>query len=179
MDSFEFNKYAGAVLMTLLIVTVIGHVGDILVPEPEAGHGIAVAATTAKPAATQQAAAPAELKPIAPFLAKASLQDGAKTIKKCETCHNVEKGKGAKIGPDLYGIVGAKVATRENFQYSDGLKKLGGEWTFDMLNKWIDNPHKLVAGTKMTFPGIKDEQERANVIAYLNSKSDSPVPLPK
>ncbi|HYB11774.1 MAG TPA: cytochrome c family protein [Alphaproteobacteria bacterium] len=180
MDSFEFNKIAGAVLMTLLIVTVIGHIGNFLVPEPaEGAHSVLAVATPEGTAPTQQANAPAGPAEIGPMLAKANPTEGAKAAKVCQTCHNFEEGKGAKIGPDLYGVVGRKVAGKDNFQYSDGLKKLGGEWTFDELNKWLYEPGKLVPGTKMTFAGIKNDQQRADVIAYLNTLSDKPLPLPQ
>ncbi len=179
MDSFEWNKVIGAVLMTLLITTVIGHAGDILVPEPEAGHHVKIEGAAASAQPTQEAAAPNAIQPIGPFLAKANLDQGKSAAKVCQTCHNLAKGQGPKIGPDLWGIVGAKVAGRENFQYSDALKKVGGEWTFDQLNPWLDSPQKFAPGTKMTFAGVKDEQQRADVIAYLNSLSDNPQPLPK
>lgn len=182
MDSFEINKIAGAVLMTVLITTVIGHAGDILVPEPEAGQHIQIAGAAAGAkggAPTQVASAAAELKPIAPFLAKANLENGKKLMNQCKACHTFGKGEPTRIGPNLYGIVGEKIAARSSFQFSDALKKLSGDWGFDELNKWIDGPQKLAPGSKMTFAGIKDEQQRADLIAYLNSLSDSPKPLPQ
>lgn len=182
MDSFEINKIAGAVLMTVLITTVIGHAGDILVPEPEAGQHIQIAGAAAGAkagAATEVASAAAELKPIAPFLAKANLENGKKLVNQCKACHTFGKGEPTRIGPNLYGIVGEKIAARSGFQFSDALKKLSGDWGFDELNKWIDGPQKLAPGSKMTFAGIRDEQQRADLIAYLNSLSDSPKPLPQ
>jgi cytochrome c len=179
MDSFEINKFAGAGLMALLIATVIGHAGDILVREPVAGSHIEIAGveTASKPA--EAAAAPAELKPIGPFLAKANIDDGKKVANQCKVCHTFGKGEPARIGPNLYGVVGEKVAIRAGFQFSDALKKLSGEWSFDELNKWLAGPQQLAPGTKMTFVGVKDEQQRADVIAFLNSQSDAPLPLPK
>jgi len=179
MDSFEINKVVGAGLMALLIATVIGHAGDILVREPEAGSHIEIAGveTASTPAAA--ATAPAVLQPIEPFLAKASIDDGKKAANQCKVCHTLGKGEPARIGPNLYGIVGEKVAARAGFQFSDALKKLSGEWSFDELNTWLNGPQQLAPGTKMTFVGIKDEQQRADVIAYLNSLSDVPQPLPK
>lgn len=183
MDSFEVNKIVGAVLMALLITTVIGHAGDILVPEPKAGQHIEIAGAQAGAPAgaapTQQASVPAELKPIEPLLGKANIDDGKKVANQCKVCHTLGKGEPARIGPNLYGIVGEKVASRGGFQYSDAIKKLGGDWSFDVLNKWIDAPQNLAPGTKMTFAGVKDEQQRADLIAYLNSQSDAPLPLPK
>ncbi|MFI4987887.1 MAG: c-type cytochrome [Alphaproteobacteria bacterium] len=178
MDSFEVNKIVGAGLMVLLITTVIGHAGDILVREPEAGSHIEIAGVQAAGAPTQVANAPADL-PIEPFLAKANIEDGKKAANQCKTCHTFGKGEAARIGPNLYGMVGEKIASRAGYQFSDALKKVDGEWTFDGLNKWLSGPQKVAPGTKMTFAGVRDEQQRADVIAYLNSLSDSPKPLPK
>lgn len=178
MDSFEFNKVVGAVLMTALIATVIGHVGNVLVPEPEAGRHLAIASPNAPPQG-QEAKAPAQAQSIESRLAKADVKDGQSAAKTCQTCHNLAKGQGPKIGPDLWGVVGRKVASRENFQYSEAVKKLDGEWTFDKLDKWLESPQKIAPGTKMTFAGIPDAQKRANLIAYLNSQSDKPLQPPK
>jgi cytochrome c len=124
------------------------------------------------------AAAPAAV-PIENFLASASVQQGTEIAKQCELCHNFGKGQGAKIGPDLYGVVGRPVASEAGFNYSPGLKAKGGTWTFDALNTWLTNPRADVPGTLMTFAGIPSEKQRAEVIAYLNSNSDKPLPLPK
>ncbi len=180
MDSFETNKIVGAVLMTLLVTTVIGHVGDILVREPEAGKShfeIAGAPATAAP--SQQASVPAGPPPLAPLLAKASVADGQSAAAPCKTCHTFGKGEPAKIGPNLYAIVGEKIAAVPGYEFSDALKKIQGTWTFDELNEWLEGPQKMAPGTKMTFAGVPDPQKRADVIAYLNSLSDHPEPLPK
>ena len=113
------------------------------------------------------------------MLASASPQAGESSAKVCLTCHNMGKGQGAKVGPDLYGVVGRPVASVSGFNYSSALKGLGGNWTFDALNKWLDNPRGDVPGTLMTFGGVPSEKQRADIIAYLNSNSDSPLPLPK
>jgi cytochrome c len=177
MDSFEFNKYAGAVLMTALIATVIGHLGDLLVPEAEGGKLHIVIAGAPTEATTQLASAPADV-PIEQLLPAADPKAGAAAAKVCETCHNFAEGKGPKIGPDLYGVVGRKIASDGTFAYSDAIKALGGDWTFDQLNKWIAGPQKVAPGTKMTFIGIPDEKKRADVIAFLDTLSATPVPLP-
>src|SRR6202035_3013053 len=124
------------------------------------------------------AAAPKEV-PITELLASASPQQGEQSAKVCLTCHNLGKGQGNKIGPDLYGVVGRQVASEPGFSYSAALKAKGGTWTFDALNPWLANPRADVPGTAMTFAGLQSEKQRADVIAYLNSNSDSPLPLPK
>jgi cytochrome c len=117
--------------------------------------------------------------PIEALLASANVQSGQQTAKECELCHNLGKGQGNKIGPDLYGVVGRPVASEAGFSYSAPLKAKGGSWTFDALNTWLTNPRADVPGTLMTFAGISSEKQRADVIAYLNSNSDKPLPLPK
>ena len=89
------------------------------------------------------------------------------------------RGGAAKIGPDLWGVVGRPVASTPGFAYSDSLKGLGGDWSYDRLNAWITNPKALAAGTKMAFAGEKEGQKRADILAYLQSLSDTPVPFPK
>lgn len=97
----------------------------------------------------------------------------------CETCHNVQKGGGAKIGPDLWGVVGRKIASVATFAYSDALKGVNGDWSYEILNKWITDPKAMAPGTKMNFPGEKDPHRRADILAYLQTLADKPVPFPK
>ena len=81
-------------------------------------------------------------------------------------------GQGREIGPDLWGVVGRKIASVPGFEYSDSLKGVSGDWTYEVLNKWITDPKALASGTKMTFPGEKSEQRRADILAYLQTLSD-------
>ena len=113
------------------------------------------------------------------LLAKADSKKGQADAKICATCHNFDKGGAAKIGPDLWGVVGRPVASAPGFSYSDALKGVGGDWTYEKLNHWIGDPKAMAAGTKMAFAGEKEPQKRADILAYLQSLSDSPVPFPK
>ena len=98
--------------------------------------------------------------------------------KKCVACHTFDKGKPNGIGPNLFGVVGDEVAhDRNGYNFSDALKQKGGSWTVDALNEWLFKPTAFARGTKMTFVGLPKAEDRANVIAYLNSLSDSPKPL--
>jgi cytochrome c len=178
MNSFELNKILGAVLGTCLVLVAMRIAsGAIFTPTPPAKPGYVVEVKEEQPA-QGAAAAPAEV-PIAQLLASASAQQGGQTAKVCLTCHNMGKGQGSKVGPDLYGIVGRAVASESGFNYSAALKAKGGTWTFDALNPWLANPRRDVPGTLMTFAGLSSEKQRADVIAYLNSNSDSPLPLPQ
>jgi cytochrome c len=178
MNSFELNKVLGAVLGTCLVLVAM-HIasGAIFTPEPPAKPGYIIEVKEEQPA-TGGAAAPAEV-PIEQMLPTASVQQGQSDAKVCLTCHNFGKGQGDKVGPDLYGIVGRPIASEPGFNYSSQLKAKGGTWTFDALNKWIENPRADVPGTLMTFGGVPSEKQRAEIIDYLNSNSDNPLPLPK
>jgi cytochrome c len=179
MNSFELNKILGAVLGTCLVLLAV-HIasGAIFAPQTPAKPGYVIEVKQEQPQQGGGAAAPAHV-PIENLLASASTERGAQVAKQCELCHNLGKGQGNKIGPNLYGVVGRKVASEAGFNYSSQLKAKGGTWTFDALDKWLLNPRADVPGTLMTFAGIPSEKQRADVIAYLNSNSDKPEPLPK
>ena len=178
MNSFEINKILGAVLGTCLMLLIV-HIasGALFTPPVAAKPGYEIAVKEEEPAKAGGEKATAE--PIENLLASASTEHGAQIARQCQVCHNLQEGKGPKIGPDLYGVVGRKVASKENFHYTEALKSKGGTWTFDALNKWLEDPRADVPGTAMTFAGIKNEKQRADVIAYLNTLSKTPEPLPK
>jgi cytochrome c len=98
----------------------------------------------------------------------ADIEAGKTTFKKCALCHTDEPGKN-KIGPSLFGIVGRKSASLDNYNYSDAMKNFKHTWTPQTLDTYLMDPHAEVPGTKMIFPGIKDKTERENLIAYLET----------
>ena len=116
--------------------------------------------------------------PIAMMLATADPAKGADVFKKCGACHTIEQGAPNGIGPNLYATIGEGVAEgKGGYAFSDALKAHGGKWDFEALNAWLANPRKFATGTKMTFAGLPKEEDRANVIAYLN-KMGSNLPMP-
>jgi cytochrome c len=181
MDSNEVNKLLAGLLGTCFVVFSVGLVSDALFasPTPEK-PGYAIEAT--EPAEGGGAGPAVEAKPIADLLATANVEQGAAVFKKCQACHSGEKGGPNKVGPDLWDIVDRPVAEHEGFGYSAGMKdfsKGGAEkWTYDNLNHFITSPKKFVKGTAMGFAGLPKDEDRANVIAYLRTLSDSPKPLP-
>jgi cytochrome c len=111
-------------------------------------------------------------------LAKADVAKGEASFAKCKSCHTVNQGGANGIGPNLYAVVGEAVAAgRGGFAFSEDLKKVGGKWDWAQLDTWLKNPKGMAAGTKMTFAGLADAQERANVIAYLNAQGTN-LPMP-
>ncbi|MEP9379613.1 cytochrome c family protein [Aquabacter sp. CN5-332] len=177
MDSFELNKIAGAVLGTLTLTLGLGIFSEILfTPSAPAKPGYDIAVPEGPSEAQAPTAAPSV--PIEELFAKASVEKGANVAKRCGSCHNFQEGAGAKVGPDLYGVVDRPVASVAGFAYSAAMKAHGGDWTPQALNTFLTNPKAAVPGTAMAFAGIPKEVERADLIAYLNSLAHNPKPLP-
>ncbi|MCY7339826.1 MAG: cytochrome c family protein [Sphingomonas bacterium] len=103
---------------------------------------------------------------------------GEQVFKKCAACHNADKGGANALGPNLWGTLGKPHGHVAGFAYSDALKGTPGNWDFASMSEWLANPKKYAPGTKMTFAGLSNPEDRANVIAFLNARSDSPQPLP-
>jgi cytochrome c len=177
VDSFEWNKIFGGLLagfVALLGITIVSdHIYAVTAPE-KPGYVVegVVEEAAAGPAAEAE-------KPAAFYLASADVAKGEATFKKCAACHNAEKGGANGTGPNLWGVVGRPIASHGGFGYSDALSGMKGKnWDFDSLWGWLKSPKNFMAGNKMSFAGISKPEERAAVIAYLNTKSDSPLPLP-
>ena len=179
MDSFELNKILGAILGTCLVLLVTSFTASALfAPKPPEKPGYEIAVKEAAPGGGKEAA-PAPSEPIEKLLQTASVEKGAASAKKCAACHTFDKGGPNRVGPNLYGILDAKKGEgRGGFNFSAAMKAKGGAWTYDDLNKFITNPKGFIPGTAMGFAGISKDSERADVIAYLHTLSDKPVPLP-
>jgi cytochrome c len=187
MDSFEFNKIAGAFLLALLTTTVIGYAGNMLVQPKKLETNAFAVEVTAVAAAPAGGAAPAVAKPdpVAPLLASASV-DAGKTVaqRQCASCHSFDKGGRNAVGPNLWGVIASAKGRVDGFRYSQAMqnsaKQSGddGKWTYENVNAFLANPKGYMNGTLMAFAGLRSAQDRANLIAYLRGQSDAPVALP-
>ncbi|MEX2453998.1 MAG: cytochrome c family protein, partial [Rhodospirillaceae bacterium] len=178
MSSLEINKVAGSVLLAVLAMVVIGKIGDNLVSVGDGhggGHGGERTASASAPAPKVEE----PLEPIVGMLASADPAAGERVFAKCRSCHTVDKGGRNGIGPNLWGVVGASPGTHEGFSYSPAITSMSdGQWTYARLNAFVHKPREFAEGTKMVFAGLPRTADRANVVAYLRTLSDSPAPLP-
>jgi cytochrome c len=178
MDSWTFNKIAGAVLGTGLLVIGLGTLGDAIFhhESPSAEKpGFLIETADAQTAESGGAAAVS----LGTLLAAADAAKGANEAKACAACHDFTKGGPNKTGPGLWDIVERGVASHEGFTYSPGAaEKASEKWTFENLNAFLSNPKGFIKGTKMAFGGVKNDKKRADLLAYLASLSDAPKPFP-
>ena len=174
MSAFEWNKIIASVLTAMIVAMATGIVAQSIVHPvrlekpaylpPGAGEGEAGAA----PAAT--AAAPEALPPIGPFMDKADATRGQQVAKVCLQCHTFNKGEANKIGPNLFDIMQENIAAAPGYTFSSALlANKDKKWDPDELNQWLYKPQEFAHGTKMTFAGLPKEQDRADVIAYLQT----------
>ncbi|MEZ5831375.1 MAG: cytochrome c family protein [Dongiaceae bacterium] len=176
MSSLEGNKIAAAILVGGMITLSVGILTDFIYRPhhaAEAAHegGAEGGEMPAKPGA-------APLEPVLGLLASADAAKGQTIAKKCETCHSFDPSGANKVGPGLYGVIGRMAGTHEGFAYSDAMKAHGKPWTFADLNHFIASPKTFVPGTKMSFPGLPKVQDRADLLAWLNTQSANPAPMP-
>ena len=176
--SLELNKIAAAVLTGGVIAMGSGFIADLLIYEDHLEESVYRVAGVEEPVDASADAGPA-LEPVLPLLAAASVDDGEGLAKKCVACHSLEKGGANKVGPALWGVVGRKIGGLGDYSYSSALQEAPDEaWTYSALNGFLANPKEWAPGTKMSYAGISDVDDRAAMIVYLRSLSDDPQPLP-
>ena len=180
MDGFEINKVAGAVLTAMLVIASGKTVVDIGLQKhtPEkAGWALPITKIEAKPA---EPAAPFDVKAVLALLPKASAENGQDTFKKCLACHTPDKGGRNLVGPNLWGIVGRKVAEAPGLQllrsHEEARRARGPGRS---LAKYLHSPAEAVPGNRMQFPGVKDNQDLADLLIYIRKLADAPAALPQ
>lgn len=180
MNSFEFNKIAGAVLGTALLVFGLSELAGIIYhTEAPERPGFAVEVAEAAGEAGEAAAPEAPAVSLGTLLASADATKGQTVFKACAACHDVANGGPNKVGPNLWGIVGRPHGIHEGFAYSEAMAALKDKpWDYAALNEFLLAPKKAIPGTKMAYGGLKKDADRANLLAYLATLSDAPVPFP-
>ncbi len=180
MDSWEWNKIAGAVLGTLLFVLVVKFVAQAVYENPlptKPGYAVDVP----EEAQTQTASAAPAAEPLPDFgsvLPTANVSHGKEVAARCQQCHDESKGGPNKIGPNLYGVLGRPRATHPGFSYSSAMSANHDPWTYDKLFVFLKAPQAEIPGTKMSFAGLRSSQDRIDLLAYLRTLNDNPPPIP-
>ena len=177
MDALRINKIAAALLSGVLLIMVFGKIGNILVePKTEISNAYPIEVPE-KNQIKSKVVEEVVIEPILALLATANLESGQKISKKCVACHGFDAGGPNKVGPNLYNIVN-KDQGKADYAYSKVLASLSGKWSYEELNKFLYKPKLYSKGTKMNYAGLSKTKDRANLIAWLRTKSDSPVSLP-
>jgi cytochrome c len=177
MDSLKFNKIAAALLSSILLIMMFGKIGNFLVnPNTDVSNAYPIEVPETNTVVSKEEKE-VVIEPITALLATANLESGLKIAKKCVACHGFDAGGPNKVGPNLYDIVN-KDQGKADYAYSKVLAALNGKWTYEELNKFLYKPKLYSKGTKMNYAGLSKTKDRANLIAWLRTKSDNPVPLP-
>ena len=182
MSGFEFNKILASIILALLIIFFISYVGNLIVNVIHKENQVTAYKIDIPESdmSTQSIASIDEsIEPISTLLINASLEKGENLYKKCGSCHNYQKNAPSKVGPNLWNIINRPKGIIEGFAYSASLVEFGGKWTYEELAKFLYKPKDYINGTKMNFAGLKNAEDRANIIFWLRQQSDIPVPLPE
>jgi len=177
MNSFEINKIVAAIIFTVLVVFGIEKITDLIfyVKKPsEAAYKVEVPIVKTASAESSSSGS-VDIKTL---LSLGTIEHGEKVFKKCSACHVIAKGGKNKIGPVLYGVLGRKSGSVSDYKYSKALMAYGKVWSFSEMNSFLTKPQAHIKGTKMAYAGLKSDKDRASIILYMNSKSDSPLPKP-
>ena len=177
MNGFELNKILAAVLMTVLIVFGVGKFTDFLFRVDVPSKPAYVVEAVDNVAKTASISGDSNMS-IQELLAMGDLEHGKKVFKKCSACHMIAAGGKNMIGPNLWGVIGRTAGSVNDYKYSKAMVAYAKEWSFEEMNSYLIKPQAYIKGTKMAFAGLRKEKDRASVILYMNSKSDSPKALP-
>ena len=180
MSGLEVNKILASIILSLIVVKVIGHIGNFIInlndSEMQTAYKIEIPETFNNVSGSDSEEEVIE--PISLILANGSFDTGQKIFKKCSACHTYKKEGANKVGPNLWNLINRPKANVGGFAYSKALADYGGEWGYEELAEFLYKPKKYIKGTKMNFAGLKKVEDRANLVLFLREYSDSPVPLP-
>ena len=181
MSGLEVNKILASIILALIVVLIIGHIGDFIVDGDnrelqQTAYKIEVQESVNDVSGSDSKEEVTE--PISLLLASASVDKGQKIFKKCSACHTYKKEGANKVGPNLWNLINSPKANVEDFAYSKELAEFGGQWGYEELAQFLYKPKEYIKGTKMNFSGLKKVQDRANLVLFLREQSDNPVPLP-
>lgn len=199
MMRIKWRHIPGAILFTILVVGMVNLLGNVLIPSPQetgkakidpaASPAASKDADAAKPTASEAPAgeAPASAdseaaeipETLLSLLRGGDANAGRHVARKCAACHNFGPDGPRRVGPSLWNIVGAPMARVEGYPYSRALRQVGGEWSLTELDSFLANPREALPGTRMKFAGLRNARERADILLFLRSLSDSPAPLPE
>lgn len=180
MNSWDMNKVIGAVLGSILFILAIKMIVVPIVfyapPPAKPGYVVpgVVEARSGEPQAPEQEVAP----DFGTVLPKAEGAAGQQVAQRCAQCHDWSKGGPDKIGPNLWGVLGRPRGSKPGFSYSSAMTSSHDPWSFETLFVYLKSPAAMVPGTKMSFAGLRSAQDRINLIAYLRTQSDNPMPIP-
>ncbi|MGY6629218.1 MAG: c-type cytochrome [Oceanicaulis sp.] len=181
MGDLFFNKVAGAILAVVLFIMALGELTNIVFGRSASGdlaYPIDLSAL--------QSSAPAAEEPSGPvdfglLLASADLSAGERVARRCVACHTFSDGGANGTGPNLWGVMGRAVAGVTGFNYSGAMNAYGSDgtqWLFENMYDYLENPRAYVPGTSMSFAGLRSQDDRINVIAYMREQDSSPLALP-
>lgn len=180
MNSFELNKIMGAVLGTLLFVMGVGFIAEAIY-HPIENRGVGYNLPEPEGTETAGGAEPVAAVPLSVLLASANAEAGAAVARRCQSCHNFEEGAGNRTGPELWAVVGRQIGTEPGYNYSAALAEKsaqGLDWTYEELDHFLAAPQAYAPGTRMNL-AVSDAEDRADLLAYLQTLSDSPVAFPE
>ena len=171
------NKIIVSVFFAVILIMGINKIADSIfyVEKPEKSAYQVAGVTTV--ASTTTGETSLETGNIMALFASTSAADGAKIFKKCAACHSIVQGGANKIGPALWNVLGRKAGSVSGYKYSKAMLAHGKPWSFEEMDGFLTKPKDWIKGTKMSFAGLKNANDRAAVILYMNGESDNPLPL--
>ena len=181
MDSFEINKIVASILLIALLFIGIGKISDLVfhIDKPEtAGYKVEMPENDTANQISETKSEAVEKVDMSSLLALGDIAHGEKVFKKCSACHMIAASGKNMIGPNLWSVIGRTAGSVSDYKYSKAMIAYGKEWSFEEMNSYLIKPQAYIKGTKMAFAGLRKEKDRASVILYMNSKSNSPKPLP-